>query len=71
MISNLGYEIKGEMIDGSNGKYIQFKPQGKERFVRGYENHLEQNIPVSVLKSVLRQMWSVGVKDSNCLLSRR
>mgnify|MGYP002623192231 FL=1 len=36
----LGYEIKGEMLDGSNGKYIQFKPQGKERFVRGYEKSL-------------------------------
>ena len=36
----LGYEIKGEMLDGSNGKYIQFKPQGKDRFVRGYEKSL-------------------------------
>ena len=36
----LGYEIKGENLDGSNGKYIQFKPQGKDRFVRGYEKSL-------------------------------
>ena len=36
----LGYEIKGEMLDGSNGKYIQFEPQGKDRFVRGYEKSL-------------------------------
>lgn len=36
----LGYEIKGEKLDGSNGKYIQFKPQGKDRFVRGYEKSL-------------------------------
>ncbi len=36
----LGYEIKGEILDGSNGKYIQFKPQGKDRFVRGYEKSL-------------------------------
>ncbi|MBR1477426.1 MAG: relaxase/mobilization nuclease domain-containing protein [Lachnospiraceae bacterium] len=36
----LGYEIKGENLDGSNGKYIQFRPPGKERFVRGYEKSL-------------------------------
>lgn len=36
----LGYEIKGENLDGSNGKYIQFKPRGKDRFVRGYEKSL-------------------------------
>lgn len=36
----LGYEIKGKNLDGSNGKYIQFKPQGKDRFVRGYEKSL-------------------------------
>lgn len=39
-MKTIGYEIKGENLDGSNGKYIQFKPQGKERFVRGYEKSL-------------------------------
>ena len=39
-MKTIGYEIKGENLDGSNGKYIQFKPRGKERFVRGYEKSL-------------------------------
>lgn len=39
-MKGLGYEIKGENLDGSNGKYIQFKPKGKDRFVRGYEKSL-------------------------------
>lgn len=37
---SLGYEIRGEQFDDSGGKYIQFKPPGKERFVRGYEKSL-------------------------------
>ena len=35
MRDDLGYEIKGGAADGRDGKYICFKPKGKERWVRG------------------------------------
>lgn len=38
-----GYELKGTSLDGTEGKYISFRPLGKERFVRGSTKSLGRN----------------------------
>lgn len=35
-----GYEVKGESLDGTNGKYIAFRPLDKKNFVRGSDRSL-------------------------------
>lgn len=38
-----GYEIKNESFDGSDGKYIAFRPVGEKNFVRGRAKSLGAN----------------------------
>ena len=35
-----GYEVKGESLDGTDGKYIAFRPLDRKNFVRGSERSL-------------------------------
>lgn len=38
-----GYELKNTSLDPSDGKYISFRPPGRERFVRGSARSLGKN----------------------------
>ena len=40
----LGYELKGTKLDGSDGKYLEFKAPGQSRFTRGRETSTSKGL---------------------------
>ena len=45
-----GYEIKNDSLTENNGKYISFRPPGKERFVRGSIISLGKNYTKEMIR---------------------
>lgn len=43
-IKALGYELKGTKLDGSEGKYLEFKAPGQNRFTRGRETSTSKGL---------------------------
>lgn len=50
LMQAVGYEIKNASFDNPSGKYISFRPSGKERFIRGSIKSLGNNYTKEVIK---------------------
>ena len=51
------FSIKGEKTDGSEGKFIAFKPAGKTQFIRGSERSLGNNYTRERILKRIEEEW--------------